>query len=286
MQASLTQRGRDITGLGGEIATAIPDGGRPSASLRDRGLYSSRNTSKGALLTEAAAVVGELASGLTVDHVRTRVLEGTVLRQRTRVSRQRVWQMLHYRLFAHQTQWVIKALKEALGSGPHSPEFVSLLYVLYALRDRLSFDIVTELLWRRWLDRRLDIARNDVMSFLDEAAEAEPQIRRWSLSSREKLAGSILTAIRDFGVMDGKQKKRIACPILPSTTAEHVLHILTAEGVGGADVLRDPTWRLFLCSETDVANALCGLAQDRRIRFERAGDTIVLEPPDEWKEGV
>ena len=256
----------------------------PTRSLRDTGPYSSRNTTKGALLAETAAVVGALSSGLSIDEVRVRVLDGLLIPQRTRVSRERVWQTLHYRALGHGVAWVLEALEAAYRIGPHSPEFVSLLYLLYALRDRLSFDVVTSLIWQRWLDRSLRVTRADVMVFLDELAQAEPQIPRWSLSSREKLSGSILTAARDFGLLQGKQTKSIVRPLLPLDTAEHLLRILTSEGVRGADVLREPTWRLFLYAQSDVVDVLMRLAQERRIHFERAGSNVALETSDDWKE--
>lgn len=256
------------------------------AMIRDLGPYSSRNTSKGALLEETAQVIEGFSSGLSLEEVRRRAFEGVLLKQRTRASRKRIWQIIHYRLLSADASWVGKDIEGTFRKGPHSPEFISLIYLHYALRDHLTFDFVTQILWDQWCRRRLDISRNDLLSFLDEVSEEQPQVKRWTESSRRKLAGSILTALRDFGILKGSQKKRIVKPSLPLSTAEHLLHILTVEGLRGNEVILDPTWRLFFLTQEDIAHVLSQLSQNCRIRFERGGHSVVLETPEKWSSSI
>lgn len=250
---------------------------------RDAGPYSARNSSKGALIAEAGTIVDALRSGLSTDQARARAISGDLITQRARSTRERVWDAIHY-MYLSQPTWGLADLQAAYERGPQSREFLSLLYVHYALRDHLTFDFVAQVLWARWNTHQLAVAREDVLDLLDQASEAQPQIQRWAEGTRIKLAGSILTALRDFGVLAGKQKKTIVQPVLPLTTAEHLLRILVAEGIRGADVLRDPAWRLSFYREEDVARTLGQLAQERRIAFERVGSTVVLETPGEWSE--
>jgi hypothetical protein len=251
--------------------------------MRDTGHYSARNSSKGALVAEAGQVFAALQSGLALPEVRERALTGGVLSQRSRNTRRRIWALLHYRYLATRNDWLTAALQEACGIGPQSPEFISMLYLHYALRDRLTYDFVTGVLWQKWCEDLPFISRNDVLDVLDRASEEQPHILRWTENSRVKLAGSILTALRDFGLLKGTQKKVLIRPILPLLTAEHLLRILTLEGCRGRRVIEDGTWRLFLLSEQDVAATLTKLAQEGCIRFEKVGTTVVLETPEEWE---
>ena len=248
---------------------------------RDTGPYSGRNSSKGALISEAGRVIGALRSGLTLDEVRAMALSGNLFTQRARSTRQRIWDAIHY-MYLAQPQWGLSDLRRAYGEGPQSREFIALLYLHYTLRDHLTYDLVTEILWDRWNNNQLSVSREDVLFLLDQASGTQPQIQRWAESTRLKLTGSILTALRDFGVLKGKQKKSLIQPTLPLPTAEYLLRILTAEGLRGAEVLRDASWRLFFYREDDVAHILSRLAQERRINFERVGDTVVLDTPAEW----
>ena len=251
-------------------------------NIRNLGSYSARNTSKGALLEESYQIMGALALGLTLIEVREQAHEGSILRQKARLSRTTIWKRIHFRLLAHGCEWLIEALKRAQAAGRYSPEFISLVYVLYCLRDRLTFDFITQRIWPRWNGGQLIILPDDLLDFMDQASESQPQIPRWSESSRRKLATSILTALRDFGLLKGIQRKAAVKPALPLTTAEIIVRLLTAEGCRGGEVLDDPTWRLFLLSPNEVAHTLLQLAQQKRIRFEKAGDTVVLETPEEW----
>jgi hypothetical protein len=78
------------------------------------------------------------------------------------------------------------------------------------------------------------------------------------------------------------QRKVVTKPDLPLGTAEHLLRILTAQGLKGSQVIRCSDWRLFLRTEEEVAELLRKLGQFGGIRFERGGGTVVLETPTAW----
>ncbi|MBW3543523.1 MAG: DUF1819 family protein [Planctomycetes bacterium] len=265
-----------------ETATAVPlrtHRARP-VLFRDTGRYSTRNTSKGALIEEAGRVFSALAKGNGMDETRKAAVSGALLSQRSRANRERIWTLIQQRYLL--SDWLTEQLIAERSDGAHNPEFIGLLYLLYALRDRLTFDFVTRVLPERGEGKL--VTRGDVLDWLKQCAPAEPQIERWTESTRVKLAGSILTALRDFGVLTGKQKKRVARPLLPLGVAEALLRILIAEGYRGRDVVVDPTWRLFLRTSPEVVATLAALAADGRIRFEKVGATVVLETPAEWEE--
>ena len=257
----------------------------PVLAIRDAGPYSTRNTAKGALTTEVGQIVAALARGMTVEQVRDAVRCGSLLAQRSVNSRKGIWDRIHYRYLTHRLDWVMSSLIDAFTNGAHAPEFITLLYLHYALRDRLTFDFVTEVLWHTGYKTRPLVVRNAVLDFLDHQRAEHPEIERWTESSRVKLAGNMLSALRDFGVLEGIQKKFLVRPGLPLSTAAHLLRILTAEGNCDRQVLEDSTWRLFLLSEQEVAAILANLAREGEIDFKKVGTTVVLQTPKHW-EGV
>lgn len=253
-------------------------------SIRDTGPYSARNSSKGALLAESAQIFDALARGVPKPELRPLALSGKLLPQGAHSNRERIFDTLSHRYLSHGIPWILADLTEAVRGGPRSSEFVSLLYLHYALRDHLTFDFVTDVLWARRQQGKLLVGREDLLALLESAAQTQPQISRWAESSRRYLAGSILTALRDFGLLQGIQKKRLselALP-LPLGTAEHLLRLMHMEGLRGREVLQDPAWRLFMLGEPDVVHILSRLAQARRIGFERSGTTVILHFPDSW----
>ena len=250
----------------------------PLAQLRDVGQFSSRNTSKGALLNEAFLLFKAMReNGSTVAELRESALRGQAFPRASFENRQRIWDCIHYRYFAPGITWVSSGLAAATAQGVGSPDFVSLAYLYFGLRDHLTFALVTEVLWERWHARSLSISVADVLSFLDGESRNHSSIKKWSPSTRTKVAQSNLAALRDFGVLHGVYSKQIQRPTVSPETVFHLLCVLLAEGRHGRAVIEARDWRLFLWSEDDAAKALADLAQRRWIRFERGGRTVILE---------
>jgi len=137
-----------------------------AVTVRDTGPYSARNSSKGALIDEAGRVVSAMRQGHSVAEVRDDVLRGALLTQRSRENRERIWTSIHQRYLFPTTPWLTSALADACESGSRAQEFVSLLYLLYALRDRLTFDFVTKVLSTKDHQARPIVSRNDVLDLL------------------------------------------------------------------------------------------------------------------------
>jgi len=245
---------------------------------RDTGPPSTRNASKGALIQEAQIVFRDLAGGASQADLRGASVHGDLLRKRAWETRNRIWDALHWRYFAWAPPaWVLGDLAAAAVQESPSRRFTALLYVHFARRDRLTFDFVTEKLWVLWRGRRPEVRRDDVLDFLSLYEGEHPNVRKWRESTRKKLAGNVLSALRDFGLLSGVQRKALQRPVVPSEVALHLVHLLDAEGLRGRRLLEAVDWRLFLWDTRDVAQALTVLAQRGELRFERSGSTVVLD---------
>ena len=252
---------------------------RPDWSVelgRDPGPYSTRNSSKGALLGETQSVFRALASGKSLAELHAECLTGGILRHRAQETRERVWDLLHWRFFAWRPPpWVLADLSASAGHEVTSPEFVGLVLLHYARRDRLTFDFATGKLWSLWKSGGREVLRNDVSDFLAE--DASSPSGRWRETTRLKVAGNVLSALRDFGLLSGVQRKLIRQPSVPVNVALHLCRLLREEGLRGRSILEAADWHLFLWDQEDTTRALAQLAQRGNLRFERAGRSVVLE---------
>ena len=246
-------------------------------SVRDTSPLSSRNTSKGALLQETYATFKAMADGQPLSEVHRRILEGEVFKKTSYQTRRKIRNALDHRYLFGFHRWVASSLAQASLEGIESSRFRSLAYLYFCLRDRLTFEFVTEFVWRRWQDGLTSLDREDVLTFIEGRIEAEPSIAKWRESTRKKLAGNMLSALRDFGLFKGTSKKQIQRPVISGEAVFHLLTILMAEGLTGRSLLQATDWRLFLFNENQVTQALQDLSQRRWIRFERGGNTVVLE---------
>ena len=269
-------------------AEAANNGARRTSAIeaaeqcgRDTGPVSTRNSSKGALITEAHAVFRKVRSGATPEELRVACFAGKVLRQAARETRRRIWWALHWRYFSwNPPQWVLADLGEASAGDVTDRAFVGLAYLHYVRRDRLTFDFVTDRLWARHHSKAPDVTRDDVLDFLASYECRDSGIKKWRESTRKKLAGNVLSALRDFGVLTGVQRKSLLRPVVPPEVALHLCRLLDCEGLRGRALLEAKDWRLFLWEPHDTSLALAQLAQRGDIRFERSGRTVVLEIPE------
>jgi hypothetical protein len=245
--------------------------------VREVGTFSSRNSSKGSMLKEAFALFSAARSGVAPENLRSAVMGGSILPRAAYETRRTVGRLLHHRYLSVLPGWVARAMADATKQGMQSPEFVSLAYLHYALRDRLTFEFVTGPVWTRWRQQATHLDRGDFLLFLGQQAPDHPEIGKWRDITQKRLASSNLSALRDFGLLRGVQRKHIQRPTVGYEAVFHLVCILMAEGLHGRAILEAPDWRLFLWSEADVAAALAELSQRRWIRFEKGGRTTMLE---------
>jgi hypothetical protein len=249
-----------------------------TSAPRDTGPLSTRSTSKGALLREAQVVLRTLLAFGDLAALREACLGGTILAQRAIETRRRIWETLSWRYLAWKpAPWILRDLADAARAEGPSRRFVGLLYIHYARRDRLTFRFVTEVLWSRWKQGVPAVRREDVLDFLAVCEPEHPEVRRWREVTRKKLAGNVLSALRDFGLLRGVQRKSLHRPPLDPAVAGHLVRLLHEEGLRGQAVVDAPDWRLFLLDESDVLLALGDLAQRGVVRFERSGRTVILD---------
>ena len=245
--------------------------------VRDKSALSARNSSKSALIKEIYTIFQAISNGLSVENLRQTVVEGILLLHSSYETRRSIWNHINRRYFAFNNEWAIRSLAEASKEGMNSPSFLSLAYLYYVLRDRLTFKFVTGPLWERWKNRITTIDKGDFLSFLDKESQENSIIDRWYDSTKRKLASNMLSALRDFGVLQGVMQKKIQRPTIAPETVFHLLSILMIEGLRGKNIIEAPDWHMFLWTNADIAHALNELSSRHWIGFEKTGRTVIIE---------
>jgi hypothetical protein len=220
-----------------------------------------------------------LASGKSLDEVRSSCLGGKLLRPgRTRDATPHLGGSALAVLRVDAARLGDRGSRRSVPRRRHVPRGSSgLVYLHFARRDRLTFDFVVDKLWPHWKGGARDVRRDDVIDFLAESANGQPT--RWRESTRVKLAGNVLSALRDFGLLTGVQRKALQRPVVAPEVVLHLCRLLDAEGLRGRALLEARDWRLFLWDIQDTSQALAQLAQRGELRFERSGRTVVLDVP-------
>lgn len=249
----------------------------------EAGLYSTRYTKQGALVQESRRMLQKLSTGATIGELRDGVLGGVVIPQKSRNTRRHIWSAFTYRFLTDGPRWVLDDLVSA-SRDPDGTRLLSLNYLYFCLRDQFTFDFVTRVVWPNRETPNFSLSRHDVLSFLDTASETQVRIKRWSTSTRSKLASTVLSGLRDFNVLQGVQRKRVSIPDLPPITAAHIVRLLISTGVKNNEVLDAPHWQLFLRNQDSIFELLRRDAAGLGLKLERVGSGIVVETPSQWSD--
>jgi hypothetical protein len=225
---------------------------------RAPGRYVPTNSSKAGLVDETRAFFGAYRRlGDTAEALRWLVAGG--LPQRSRATRQTIARVIATRLTSWRPpRWVLDDLADfAADADPTALRAALLLHL--ARQDALLYDFVQGAIAPRWASGERGVSRADVQRFLDAAQPEHPEIERWTHGTREKLAGNVLTILRDCGLLRGGTRttgKEIVEPAVPPAVADHLARLLEAEGVPRSAVPDHPDWHLWLFGTRRAAAAL------------------------------
>lgn len=250
------------------------DAARPLTAV-----WSARNTAAPALVTETTQVLRWIGDGGSLDRVGEAIRSGELLRLRTQTSRVAYAAAIRRRYLDRTPVWALTDLVRA--SRRAGDDLRHLLYIHFCREDAFARAMAQEFLAIRWREGREHLPTADARSFLESAAEQQPQIRSWTANGRLKLVTNTLRAFTEFGILTGVKKRILRKPAPSSLVIEHLLRVAMPGRTAGASILEDPWWRLFFLEPAEVSEHLGRLARDRRIRYERTGSTVILEIPDD-----
>lgn len=238
--------------------------------------YNSTMAGKGAYLPETKTVFQQIDTGKSPDQVRTAVVEADLLDQRTLQSRKTYWKEVFRRYISHRDPDHVNTLARMVTHCP-VPEAVNLaLFYEYCQVDDLLYDLTAYCTYDLYQNARTAIGKTDVNEWLSQQEDEHPEVANWAPSTRQRLIGSYLSTIRDFGLVTGTQRKEFYKFYVPREAFVYVLYHQKERGMQGRCVIDSTDWRLFLMSEREVIFMLEDAANGGFVHFRRAGDIYDL----------
>jgi hypothetical protein len=101
----------------------------------------------------------------------------------------------------------------------------------------------------------------------------------WSEPTVVRIAQGLLSALRDFGVLQGAIKKRIAPAILPVEAFAYLTFFLKQQQPSGAKLVELPDWKLFFLPREGVERFLFEAHQHHLLEYHAAGSVTRLTFP-------
>lgn len=154
-----------------------------------------------------------------------------------------------------------------------------ILFFHAARADRLLYDVVTEFLTSLWAMGVTDIDVAELQKPLKKWLVEGRTSAAWSDSTVRRIAQGLLSALRDFGVLQGAVKKRIAPAFLSVEAFAYLAFYLKQQQPSGAKLLELPDWKLFFLSREDVERFLVEAHQRELLEYHVAGSVTRLTFP-------
>jgi hypothetical protein len=222
---------------------------------RATGIYLPNNASKAGLLEEARLFLLAFARLHNPGAARQALVDGE-LPQRSRETRATIVEVIQRRLLRWSPpDWVLADLI-AFAQEPTQPSLGAALLLHVVRQDCLLYTFVQDVVAPSWERGDHTLIRADVQRFLDRSLPEHPEVATWSHATREKLAGNVLSILRDYGLLRGREQKQIVEPLIPTPLVAHLVRLLRAEGIPDTDLADHPDWRIWLWDRQRVQRAV------------------------------
>ena len=239
-------------------------------------VYTSNLSRKGALLDETLVVLGQSHAGVSLETIRARILDEDLLQKTTRVTRQGIWEEIRGRYLTDDR--ILAPLARMVTRSQHHATARLVLFFEFCQSEPLLRDTVQQYIHPRYLSGFSGVGKSDIQKFFDELSLEHPEITDWSPQTRGKVVSNILSILRDFGLLEGTQRKTFARLYVPLPAFVYVLYRLRDQGLVAAPaIVEADAWRLFLLEREDVIELLEESTAEGHCVFKHQGDVMDLE---------
>lgn len=150
-----------------------------------------------------------------------------------------------------------------------------LYYWITARSDALLYDFVTDFLSAQSRSPGLHIRIEEVAAWITNSLRVNGQ--EWTPTVTLKVGRGILAALRDFGILEGASRKRLAPVYLPIESFAYLAFLLNQLGSSGSNLVNHPDWRLFLLPPSLVEKLFLEAHQRGLLRYEAAGNLYRID---------
>jgi len=165
---------------------------------------------------------------------------------------------------------LVRALEDA---GASAAVLRPVYYWITTTAEPLLGDFCREVLYPRQADARVGVDTALVLSWLNDKGCP------WSPDVATRVARGLLAALRDFGILQGRARKRLADPAPPLRSFAFIAFCLRLLGTTSRELLVHRDWQLFLLSPEGVERLFLHAHQDRLLDYHAAGSVIQIHFP-------
>jgi len=240
-------------------------------------IYQSKIIKAGALLADTKTLLAHWDEACSVPENLARFRRENLFGKASRSRVEDILAIFRQRYLASEA--VTKALA-TLVKGPFPTEGLTRIFYFHAARaDALLHDTVTEILSPLYAVGKTDVTIQDLLTPLGRWVAEGKTAGHWSEPTLVRVAQGLMATLRDFGVLQGAIRKRLAPMYLPVEAFAYIAFALYQKQPSGERLLGHLEWRLFFLFPQAVERFFVEAHQYRLLEYHAAGSIIRITFP-------
>jgi hypothetical protein len=228
-------------------------------------------------IEETKQILTEYVEHQSFEKLKERVREDNILNKQTSKYRRDVLREVSRLYIPSREEFAETPLMRAITSEIGGSIKDWLIYYEFS-KNNLLYTLTTEFLYPEYAAGTMYIEAGDIESFIKQLGNDSPEINEWSQSTIGEASTKYLSALKNFGILKGVQKKEFAVFYVPDEVIAYVFYQIVVDHQPTVDeIVGHPDWQLFLFDNDEVRRRLEGISP-RYIRYERRGSTERIEP--------
>jgi hypothetical protein len=239
--------------------------------------YSSKIIKAGALLPDTRTMLAHWDEACSVADNLERLRRENVFGKASRSRVEDILAIFRQRYFGQAETGTALI---TLAHGALSAASLNQVLYFYAVQaDPLLHDIVTEFLYPRQMDGRTDIHARDMQQVIAQWVDEGKTTTRWSDTTIIRVGREVMATLRDFGILEGANHKRLAAVHVPIEVFAYVAFLLHHHRPSSTQLLNHPEWQLFLLHHSMVERLFIEAHQERLLEYYAAGSLVRITFP-------
>jgi len=238
--------------------------------------YTSHLQKGGASISDMRHLVRIWSDNISWGKQRELLIQENILGKKSRARSIDVYQELFVpRFLKGDPPEAWKIMKPLEMREAHLDILKPLYYWITARSESILYDFVTDEILGRSKSFDKFISVKETINWIEH--KVSKQGLSWSEAVTIRVAQGMLAALRDFGILEGKAKKKIAPIYIPIESFAYIAFALYSLGNTGEKLVVHPDWKLFLLQSPVVERLFLDAHQSKLLCYEAAGKIYRIE---------
>lgn len=239
--------------------------------------YTSRIIKAGALLPDTKTLLAHWNLDATVPENLKQIQRENIFGKASRTRVEDILRIFRQRYLGEEA--VVRSLVVLVKHRFPASALDRILYFHSAQSDPLLADTVLTILGPLKRKGIADVDVDDLHHELSRWVREGRTTKEWGDYTVRRVSQGLLATLRDFGVLEGAVKKRIAPTLLPVQAFAYIMFFLKQHQPSGAKLIDLPDWQLFFLESEGVERFLFEAHQNNLLEYHAAGNVTRLTFP-------